>query len=192
MIISLAGRRIDGPDAEEERFPLRHASRVAGDIRARFKDLGADTLVCSAACGADLIALREAKHHNIRRRIVLPLEIDRFRQTSVVDRPGDSTWDWGALFDELTRDARNAGDLVTLPPGGDDTAAYVAANERIISEALSLSRGHTGQKRVGTVNAQVTALIVWEGTSRGEDDLTAEFARRARDAGLPVEQVSTL
>ena len=46
-------------------------------------------LVCSAACGADLIALQAAGRVSLRRRIVLPFEPSRFRDSSVVDRPGD-------------------------------------------------------------------------------------------------------
>lgn len=195
MIITLAGRRIDGPDADERRFPLSRAGRVADEIGARLTDLGADTLVCSAACGADLIALCEARRLDMRRRIVLPFAAERFRRTSVVDRPGSPAWDWGALFDGLIRDAVNADDLITLSHATDDAAAYRAANGRMISEALKLSRGRSAQKPDGAGDAggvQITALIVWEGRPRGEDDLTADFAGRAREAGLPVEQVFTL
>jgi hypothetical protein len=38
----------------------------------------ADALVCSAACGADLIALEEAERLGIRRCSVLPFSPDRF------------------------------------------------------------------------------------------------------------------
>ena len=44
----------------------------------------------------------------------------------------------------------------------------------------------------GDENDRITALIIWEGSSRGEDDLTAELMARAQEADMPVEQVITL
>jgi hypothetical protein len=38
----------------------------------------ADALACSAACGADLIALEEAERLGIRRCLVLPFSPDRY------------------------------------------------------------------------------------------------------------------
>lgn len=187
MIIVSAGRRIDAGDAEEERFPLRNADRVAREVRARLASAGAEALVCSAACGADLIALDAARRLGLRARVVLPFATERFRRTSVVDRPGSAEWDWGALFDELVSRAGDAGDLVILGAVGDESAAYVETNRRLVGEALSLSRAarRTGGERVG-------ALVVWEGGPRGEGDLTADFAEQARRAGIPVEEVLTV
>jgi hypothetical protein len=60
-------------------------------VRRRIVDLLAEehteALVCSAACGADLIALEEAERLGLRRRIVLPFSPRQFRETSVTDRP---------------------------------------------------------------------------------------------------------
>src|SRR6202007_3063310 len=92
--------------------------------------------VCSAACGADLIALEEAERLGLRRRIVLPFPAKRFRETSVTDRPGE----WGALYDRLIGEAKAAGDLVVLSGTGDDDAAYAAANTTIVHEAEELAR----------------------------------------------------
>ena len=80
-------------------------------VRRRIVDLLAEehteALVCSAACGADLIALEEAERLGLRRRIVLPFSPRQFRETSVTDRPGD----WGPFFDRLVEAAKVAGDL---------------------------------------------------------------------------------
>jgi hypothetical protein len=55
-IVALAGRRIDAQDADPPRFPLEAVSTV----RQRLADLLVQertvALVCSAACGSDLIA----------------------------------------------------------------------------------------------------------------------------------------
>ena len=39
--------------------------------------------------------------------------------------------------------------------------------------------------------AAVTALLVWDGTSRGNDDLAAGFEIEARNRGLLVVEVRT-
>lgn len=192
MIVILAGRRIDEVNAKEERFPLKNAERVAEEVRARLHDLGAEVLICAAACGADLIALNEAKAMGIRLRIVLPFSPERFRQTSVVDRPGNSTWNWGALFDEITQQAGMTGNLIVLPPKDDETAAYIAANERILAEAQDLSKSLSRQNSGDTGKSRITALIIWEGRSRGGDDLTAELANQSQELGIPIQHIITL
>src|ERR1700684_3534400 len=96
MIIALAGRRIDAADAKQERFPAKNVAMVRERIRLMLQSQRATVVVSSAACGADLLALSEAGSLGLRRRIVLPFEREKFRATSVMDRPGE----WGALYDE--------------------------------------------------------------------------------------------
>jgi hypothetical protein len=50
-----------------------------------------------------------------RRRVILPFERRRFRETSVTDRPGD----WGPLYDQVIG---SGGDLVILRNEPDDEA----------------------------------------------------------------------
>jgi hypothetical protein len=154
-VVALAGRRIDAAGTHPPRFP----SEAVATVRQRLVDLlsenGTVALVCSAACGADLLALEAAEQLGLRRRIVLPFPPERFRQTSVVDRPGE----WGPLFDRLVAAATAAGDLVVLPSNnGDDEAAYVAANKAIIREAEALARDYDTRRRL--------AVVVWEGAAR--------------------------
>jgi hypothetical protein len=192
VVIIVAGRRIDAEHAEQERFPLKNADSVADAVGRMFAALRPTVLVCSAACGADLVALKTAKVLSIRRRIVLPFEPARFRSTSVVDRPGNSTWDWGAIFDDQIQEARAKNDLLLIPPAVDETASYVATNEHIIAEAQRLASGEGDSSCAGASGDQIQCLIVWEGQSRGEDDITAELIGRAHAAGMAVEQVNTL
>src|SRR3954470_8602116 len=98
-IIAIAGRRIDATDTNAARFPRG----AIPTVRRRLADLliqeRAVAIVCSAACGADILALEEAERLGVGRRIVLPFPANRFRLTSVIDRPGD----WGQRFDRLVR-----------------------------------------------------------------------------------------
>jgi hypothetical protein len=196
MIITLAGRRIDASDATEERFPLKNADRVAQETQARFESLNVSALVCAAACGADLIALNAARNLGIRMRIVLPFAPEQFRKTSVTDRAGNSKWNWGALFDEFITEANDNDDLIVLSSADDeadddDTVAYLATNQRLIAEALSLSRAINDNDQDEADTENIRAMILWEGESRGAGDVTADFVNRARQAGIALEEVKT-
>lgn len=177
MIIALAGRRVDSPEAKDTRFPLLNVGIVRERVRALLQE-NAAALVSSAACGADLIALSEAGKLGLRRRVVLPFERPRFRETSVTDRPGD----WGPLFDEVLDAVEAAGDLVVLRAGSDDEA-YALANRAILDESLALAK---------TAHQPVRAVLVWDGKSRGDHDLTEDFGVEARKRGMPVTDVPTI
>ena len=71
-VVALAGRRVDAPDARQVRFPPRNAPMVEDGIRKCFEK-GVRVLVCSAASGADLLALGVASEMGVRRRVLLPL-----------------------------------------------------------------------------------------------------------------------
>jgi hypothetical protein len=139
----------------------------------------AQAVVCSAACGADLLALEAAGVLGIRRRIVLPYARDSFRATSVVDRPGD----WGERFDRILDAVEAMGDLVVLGYTEGEEAAYLATNRAILEQAAILAA--QAQQAVG-------AAVVWDGAGRGADDVTAAFLQEARQRGLTVWPVSTL
>ena len=177
MIIALAGRRIDSSDANEARFPLRNVERVRSRVRVLFQENAAAALVSSAACGADLIALSEAGKLGLRRRVVLPFARARFRESSVIDRPGD----WAVLYDQILDVVDKAGDLVVLQHMKDDLA-YSAANRAILDEAANLAE---------QVAEAVLAVRVWEGVSRGAHDLTEEFGVEACKRGLLVQEIQT-
>src|SRR5215475_9263435 len=87
MIVALAGRRIDAEGSESIRFPMKNVELVKERLRTLFISLKPQVLVCSAACGADLVALQVAGELKIRRSIVLPFAQAAFKSSSVVDRP---------------------------------------------------------------------------------------------------------
>lgn len=176
-IVVVAGRRIDAPGTPE-RFPARNRDLVCARIADRLRVAGATAVVASAACGADLLALQAARALGLRLRVILPYEAARFRETSVVDRPGD----FGPVFDEVCRAA--APDLVVLPNAGEGDAAYAAVNRALLDAAAALAGG-------GAARAEVLALLVWEGERRSGGDLTAELGDGARARGWPVETVIT-
>jgi hypothetical protein len=182
-VVALAGRRIDAAGAEPARFPLEQVPLVRQRVAEALRELRATALVCSAACGADILALEQAERLGVRRRIVLPYAPQRFRETSVTDRPGD----WGAKFDRQIASAVATRDLVVLDVAGEGELAYAAANKAIVGEATELarSRGAPSEQRL-------IALLVWEGSARARGDATADFGVLARQAGFTAQFILTL
>ena len=177
MVTVLAGRRIDPPEADAHRFPIANIPAVRERIRKLLAGKST-TLVCSAACGADLLALDEAGKLRIRRRIVLPFARERFRETSVVDRPGE----WGAMFDRIMDEVERAADAVILPLDPDDCEAFTTTNRAILQEADAISR---------EANQKILAVLVWDGGNRGGDDFTADFRDEVARRGYPVFEILT-
>jgi hypothetical protein len=179
MIIALVGRRIDGPNAASPVFPDSSIPLVHDRIRDLLKEQNATAMVSSAACGADLIALKTAGELNLRRLVILPFAPERFRETSVVDRPGD----WGSLFDQVIAEVKAKNDLVDLGLASEEDESYIVANRAIIEESLALAES-TGEP--------IAAVLVWNGVSRGPGDVTNAFGDAARARGWKVLEISTL
>lgn len=179
MVIAVAGRRIDAADTSTPRFPLQNVPIVERRLDELLERLTARGLVGSAACGADLIALTLAGRRKMRRRVVLPSLQEKFRTTSVTDRPGE----WGPVYDQVLAELAPTRDIVVLGERTDGDEAYLAANHAILDEAARLARDSKGD---------VVAVLVWEGAPRSGDDITAAFGDEARKRGWRVEQVLTL
>jgi hypothetical protein len=179
MILALAGRRIDPPDASVARFPLENAAAVSQRIAALMIATQTTALVCSAACGADLLALEAAHELALDFYIVLPYTEHRFRTTSVLDRPGE----WGPIFDRAIERAEATESLFILDLPEADDASFLAVNRAILAQARVLAR----------YNAQpFQAVLVWDGQPRDATDITAAFGEEAKSLGIPLREVSTL
>lgn len=171
-VLALTGRLIDAPGAAEKRFPLENVARVQAEIASLFTSRPIGLLVCSAACGADLLSLDVARQTVVPSLIVLPYEKDRFRRDSVNSRPGA----WEPLFDAFVSDAEARGCLVIMtPPQG--MSPYDAATPEIV---------HRAKMATAKDGSPLLALAVWDGKPRGEDDHTAIFLRMAADEGAEI------
>jgi hypothetical protein len=176
-VVALSGRRIDAPGTTPPRFPAANIDAVRARIRAALERLEAHVLVCSAACGADQLALEAAGSLGVTRRVILPFDESRFRATSVIDR-GD---EWGAPFDRMMAELHAANAVITLAGTEDATASYAAANLAILDDAQALGR---------TAKAAVVVMLVAEGDAayKGVD---GSFAEEAKRRGLPSVSIST-
>lgn len=180
VVIALAGRRIDAPGGSE-RFPLRNRESVAARIAERFRALGAGAVVASGACGADLLGHQVARALGLRSRVVLSCEPARFRELSVVDRPGD----WGPIFDDICRSAAAVGDLVVIRDSSAGVRPHASTNRAVLDEAAVLAKE-------ASPAAKPVAVVVWDGSSRGEGDVSLDFAGAARARGWRAEFVNTI
>jgi hypothetical protein len=184
IVVVLAGRRVDPEMADVPRFPLENAPRVRTDIYLRLRELRASILVCSAACGADLLALDAAQQLDIRTRIIIPFSAEQFRQTSVVDRPHPALW--GPIYNSAIAAARAHEDLVELGSDVHDKSAYSATTTALIEQAQSLATESEPQI------TRPIALTVWDGTISEPGDQTKEFSDAARKAGFDNDEIITL
>jgi hypothetical protein len=178
-VVALAGRRIDAAGADQERFPLRRREAVLALLEAELEARGAQVMVSSAACGADLLGLEAARALGMRRIIILPFDPGLFREKSVIDRPGD----WAGIFDELVGAAAAVNDLIQLDLP-EDEQAYRTATRKIVDVAKAEANARRAQPFL--------ALQVWDGASRGEGDYTAEFGHLALAAGGEIQVIPTL
>ena len=181
-IVAVAGRRIDAAESQITAFPMEILTRSEQHSLRTLEATAALLVVCSAACGSDLLALDTASVMGIRARIVLPFAPDVFRKTSVVDRPHPTYW---GKLDRLIAAARNRDDLIVLDRDRNDPDAYVAANQAIISEALLAAN-----KKAPA--ARLIAVIIWGGAPSGNDDATDNFRRAVLQCRFVVNEISTL
>jgi hypothetical protein len=178
MVIALSGRRIDDVHSKKSRFPLSNVALVRLRTRLMLKAQDVQMLVSSAACGADLIALQEADSLGVSCRIILPWSRERFKQSSVADRPGD----WSVIYDEIIDSVSAKGNLVLI------NQTSLEPNYFLVSQAI-LDEAVTFAQQMGTCAG---AALVWDGSSRGNHDVTDEFGKEARKRGLRVIEVNTL
>ena len=191
LVVACAGRRIDaeGLAVGERCFPLTNVIKVRRRLKCFFEEERPRVLVCSAACGADLLALDVAGEMGLRCRVVLPFGPERFRNTSVTDRPSDPHLgaDWGAMFDQVIDVAQRVGDLVVLSTTSvnGDTAAYSVANRSIISEAADIAGALPRAYQVPL------GLVIWNGKARQSADATEEFRKLTAAAGFTQRELRT-
>ena len=181
MIVALAGRRIDEVGIGTIRFPLKNITAVKAQLKKIFISLKPAALVCSGACGADLLALESAGELGIARSMIIPFEPALFKSKSVEDRPGN----WGALFDSMYQQTNKEEKVQVMNYPGDDDDTYRKTNIDILNRAEALAEKFDDEKNI-------LVIIVWDGKPKDKNDITAHFKKEARLRGFKTEEVNTL
>jgi len=172
-VVVAAGRRVDG-NADVSRFPSGRVPTVRHRIQEFLACEKPLVVVCSAACGADLLVLEAAGEQHIDRLVLLPSQPEHFRKTSVTDRPGD----WGDLFDRVIQSSK-----VEVLTAADGPQGYLETNLKLLERGQAAAREHS---------ATLQALVVWDKRERASGDVTAHFLKQARQHNIPVVEVDTL
>lgn len=183
-IVALAGRRVDASGADS-RFPVASIPDVRRKLEARINRT-VKGLVSSAACGADLLGLDTAERVGIPYYVVLPFPPEVFRRTSVIDRPGE---DWGTLFDHIISRAGRKNCLVVDDLDPESELSFRATNHRIIDLARTMETEIESPASASSLER--VAIVVWEGHSRGPNDITSHFLSLAKKAGFEIDTVLT-
>ncbi len=175
-IVALAGRLPDAPDADARRFPAANVLRVRTRLKAILDPNETVGLICSAAAGADLLALDVAAEADLRRHVILGAEPAAFEARSVAERAGS----WTDLFERLvvTPSKSMTLEILSSVPPEDD----LAVNQAILTRAREAALA---------AGARPVAVLVWEGRSRGADDATADFRDRAIALGFDTLETPT-
>ena len=185
MIVALAGRRIDAPGAQPSRFPPALVNSVKKELIACLKSADAKHLVCSGACGADLLALQAAGELGISKTMVLPFDAGTFKSTSVTDRPGN----WGPIYDNLVTELKRSNALIELSHDKNDPEVYINTNLNILDEAQKIA-GLNHADKVGDGGVPpIMALIVWEGKPKDADDTTYHFMKEAEKRNFMIKEI---
>jgi hypothetical protein len=176
--VALAGRRIDLPSANPERFPMRNIEQVQLAIQVKLAEHGARWMVSSAAAGADLVGIRAAVALGLGYRLILFASVKEFAEKSVQDRGPY----WEKEFERLLA-ATSTENLSFVPKQATDSDTFKAVNEQILRETISLA---------SLKSSTPISLAVWEGQPKENDDFTVDFIRRSTAMQIPVLDVSTI
>ena len=83
-----------------------------------------------------------------------------------------------AQADQVMRSAKI--EVLKLPAGQE---GYLQTNLDLLDRSEALAK---------KFETSVEALVIWNGESRGPDDVTGHFPEQAKQRGIPVTQISTL
>jgi hypothetical protein len=175
-VMAVAGRRIDAAGTRPPRFPAVEEAHVREELVHRLTLNKVQHLVCSAACGTDILALEAATDLGILSTVVLPFPPAIFRSMSVTDRPGD----WGVRFDRLLASSASSGNIIVLDEESTSEAAFMKANWSILYLANEVAI------------PRKIACVAWEGGSREGEGITAHFLRSALSLGFETDVILTV
>lgn len=111
-VIVFSGHMIDTPGRAEARFPMVRQEEIQQKIQMEIQRLQGGVGYSAAAAGSDILFLESMLAHGGKVHIVLPVDIENFKEQSV--RPGGH--DWEARFDAVLEKAEALTVLDTFNP----------------------------------------------------------------------------
>ncbi len=155
-VLAVAGHMIDTPDRLSPRFPSSAEEAVRLEIRRFFAQLSPKAVICSAACGSDILFAEEAFACDIPYYVVLPFEDHEDFILHSVAHAGPS---WVRRFDSVCHQA--SAPLSFVKAGGYDVDEDFKRNQyAVIFFALGFAAAR---------NLPVRNLIVYDPDQPGSD-----------------------
>ena len=198
MIVALAGRRIDKPDAKTPAFPLENIGKVRAELFSFLDKNSVTHLVSSGACGADLLGLEVAIKLKISCHLILPFEKEIFVAKSVSDCLENEMWE--AMFKKSYTFLEENQDVTILSISPEDEDKYQKTNKAILNKVESLSNSLKKTEEYLSSNSvpKKIALILWEGKpkTKFKEDETVDYTENILDSakaiGFEIEVINTL
>ncbi len=176
MIVVFGGVQIDSCDIRQPRFRESDVPDVERRTAEVLTQLRPRLLVGAAASGADLVVLDAARSSGLGVRVVLPFDAATFRRTSVRDRGPV----WCDRYDRLIGSLKS-GELEILGEV-EDGEVYHRTNTRLLERAA----------RLRLIPAEEIVVLVLRPVGPYRASVTDDLVDKAKEAGLPVVEVSTL
>lgn len=170
------GHLTDAPGRARARFPESMAPAIEERLRARLKSLGTRIGYASGARGGDLIFLKCLQELGAETQVVLALEKEAFRGTSVHT---DGAPRWNEEYDRVLAQA-TAVRVANRHSSHGDSLAYEYAALQVIGLA---------RLRARQLGVELRALVLWDGEPGDAAGGTAWTVQRLLEQGIPVENI---
>ncbi len=136
-VIVFSGHMIDSTSRKEARFPMVMEGEIREKIRLEIKRLRGGIGFSAAAAGSDILFLESMLENGGRIHVVLPVDLENFKEQSV--RPAGH--DWEARFDAVIKEAESLTVLDMFNPGNFEnslefTNMYLFGIARIKAEQM--------------------------------------------------------
>ncbi|MGB0597787.1 MAG: TRAFs-binding domain-containing protein [Rubripirellula sp.] len=177
-VVAFSGHMIDAESRQKPRFPDAATADVDTAIRQWLVQQQAFIGYSSAACGADLLFQKAIQDFGGESRIILPFDVEPFRQQSVAFAGPK----WNSLFDEVIN---NATQVIIASPQRTrgDGIAFEYAN--LVLHGLATLRATELQGE----NCEPIGLTVWDGGPGQGRGGTAHVVKQWQDLGMEVHQI---
>ncbi|MDG2224109.1 MAG: TRAFs-binding domain-containing protein [Rubripirellula sp.] len=177
-VVVFSGHMIDAGNRQRPRFPDAASADVDAAIRRWLVQQQAFIGYSSAACGADLLFQKAIQDLGGESRIVLPFDVEPFRQLSVAF----AGQRWNSLFDDVIDNATQV--IIASPQRTQgDGIAFEYAN--LVLHGLATLRATELQGE----NCDPIGLAVWDGKPGQGRGGTAHVIKQWQDLGMEVHQI---
>ncbi len=175
-IIVFSGHMIDTLNRKQARFPLSRQGEIKEKIRLEIQRLGGGIGYASAAAGSDILFLESMIETGGKIHIVLPVDMDNFKEQSVMT----AGHDWENRFDTVVHRAESLTILDTFNP----------LNFENSLEFANMYLFGISRIRAEQMETDLRPLAVLQNNDRGGRGGTASMVRLWQDQQIEYSLIS--